>query len=78
MCLGQREDSEVLQFIQLEGCVILIDQNGILPHDGMPLYAYQICDFDKIVMFYWWSQHAPCNGDNSNWTRNVVCLFYLY
>ena len=52
MCLGQREDSEILQIIQLEGCVILIDQNGILSHDGMPLYAYQICDFDKIVMFY--------------------------
>ena len=52
MCLGQREDSEILQIIQLIGRVILIDQNGILAHDGMPLYAYQICDFDKIVMFY--------------------------
>ena len=29
MCLGQREDSEILQIIQLEGCVILIDQNGV-------------------------------------------------
>ena len=39
MCLEQREDSEILQIIiQLEGCVILIDQNGILAHDGMPLY----------------------------------------
>ena len=37
MCLGQREDSEILQIIQLEGCVILIDQNSILAHDGMPL-----------------------------------------
>ena len=37
MCLGQREYSEILQIIQLEGCVILIDQNGILAHDGMPL-----------------------------------------
>ena len=41
-------------------------------------YAYQICDFDKIMMFYCWSQQTPCNGDNSNWMRNVVCLFYLY
>ena len=52
MCSGQRVDSEILQIIQLEGCVILIDQNSILAHDGMPLYAYQICDFDKIVMFH--------------------------
>ena len=36
MCLGQREDSEILKIIQLKGCVILIDQNGILAHDGMP------------------------------------------
>ena len=62
MCLGQREDSEILQIIQIEGCVILIDQNGILAHDGMPLYAYQICNIDKIVMFSWWSQNSPCNG----------------
>ena len=52
MCLGQREDSEILQISQLEGCVILIDQNSIPAHDAMPLYAYQIYDFDKIVMFH--------------------------
>ena len=37
MCLGQREDSEILQTVQLLRCVILIDQNGILARNGIPL-----------------------------------------
>ena len=28
-------------------------QNGIFAHNGMPLYAYQICDFDNfLIKFY--------------------------
>ena len=46
MCLGQMEDTEILQVVQLLGCIILIDQKGILVYKGMPLYANQICDFD--------------------------------
>ena len=28
-------------------------QNGIFPHNGIPLYAYQICDFDRFLNFFY-------------------------
>ena len=42
---------EILQIGQLYRHAILIDQKGMLVYKGISIYAYQICNFDQLVMF---------------------------